>query len=76
MTAPKISILHDQQEWIAAQVAAGWCADASDCIRELIRRDQQARESLQLALIDAERSGVSERTVSEVGRLAQQRLRV
>ena len=35
--------------------------------------DQRAQESLQLALIDAERSGVSQRTVSDVAREARQR---
>ena len=75
MATLKISIPNDQQEWIAAQVAAGRYANASDYIRELIRRDQQAGRSLQLALIDGERSGVSERSVSDVARQARQRLR-
>ena len=34
----------------------------------LIRRDQQARESLRRALIDGERSGVSHRTASDAAR--------
>ena len=75
MAALKISIADDQQEWIAAQVAAGRYASASDYIRELIRRDQLARKSLRLALIDGERSGVSERTVSDVALQARQWLR-
>jgi antitoxin ParD1/3/4 len=75
MATVKISIPDNQQEWIAAQVATGRYANASDYIRQLIRRDQQARESLQHALIDGERSGVSERAVSDVARQARQRLR-
>lgn len=75
MAALKISIADDQQEWIAAQVAAGSYANASDYICGLIRRDQQAQESLRRTLIDAERSGVSKRTVSDVARQARQRLR-
>lgn len=75
MAAIEISIPDDQQEWIAAQVAAGSYANASDYICELIRRDQQAQESLRRALIDGERSGVSERTVSDVARQARQQLR-
>jgi hypothetical protein len=35
--------------------------------------DQRAQEFLQLALSDAERSGVSQRTVSDVAREARQR---
>ena len=75
MATLEISITDDQREWIAAQIAAGWYANESDYIRELIRRDQQAQRSLQLALIDGERSGASERTVSDVARQARQRLR-
>jgi antitoxin ParD1/3/4 len=75
MATLEISIPDDQQQWIAAQVAAGWYASPSEYIRELIRRDQQARESLRLAFIDAERSGVSKRTVSDVARQARERLR-
>lgn len=36
MATLEISIPDDHQEWIAAQVAAGWYANASDYIRELI----------------------------------------
>ena len=71
----EIFITDDQREWIDAQVAVGRYANASDYIRELIRRDQQAQQSLQLALIDGERSGVSERAVSDVARQVRQRLR-
>ncbi|MFC4308253.1 type II toxin-antitoxin system ParD family antitoxin [Steroidobacter flavus] len=73
MTTLEISIPDDQQEWVAAQVAAGRYANASDYIRELLRRDQQGQ--LQLALIDGERGGVSERSASDVARQARQRLR-
>lgn len=75
MATLEISIPDDHQEWIAAQVAAGWYANASDYIRELIQRDQQTRVSLQLALIDGERSGVSERTIRDVASQTRQRLR-
>lgn len=75
MVSLEISIAEDQREWIDAQVAAGRYANASHYIRELIRRDQQAQKSLQLALIDGERSGVSERAASDVAREARQRLR-
>jgi putative addiction module CopG family antidote len=51
MAALEISITEDQREWIDAQVAAGRYASASDYIRELIRRDQQAHKSLRFALI-------------------------
>jgi antitoxin ParD1/3/4 len=63
------------KKWIAVQAAAGWYANASGYIRELIRWDQQAKQSLRFALIDGECSGVSERTVSDVVREARPRLR-
>lgn len=74
MTTLEIFITDEQRGWIAAQVAAGRCATASEYIRELIQRDQHAQKSLQLALICGERSGVSERAVGEVARQARQRL--
>lgn len=75
MAALKISITDDQRGWFAAQIAAGRYESASDYIRELILLDLQSRQSLKLALIDGERSGVSKRTVSDVALQARQRFR-
>jgi len=60
--------------WIDSQVEAGAYANASDYIRDLVRHDQRERESIRLALIEGERSGVSKRSVSEIARQAKRRL--
>lgn len=74
MNSLKISITDDEREWIAAQVADGRYANASDYIREPIRRDHQAQKSLRVALIDGERSGTSKRSIREIAHEARCRL--
>jgi antitoxin ParD1/3/4 len=74
MATLNISIPDSIKEWIDSQVRAGRCANASDYVRELIRRDQRESESIQLALIEGERSGVSKRSVSDIARGARRRL--
>jgi antitoxin ParD1/3/4 len=69
-----ISIPDSMREWIDAQVEAGGYANASDYIRDLVRHNQRERESIQLALIEGERSGVSERSVGDIARQAKRRL--
>jgi antitoxin ParD1/3/4 len=74
MATLKISVPDNMKEWIDSQVTAGGYANASDYIGDLIRHDQRERESIQLALIEGERGGVSERSVSDIARLARRRL--
>jgi antitoxin ParD1/3/4 len=74
MATLNISIPDSMREWIDAQVAAGGYANASDYIRDLVRHNQRERESIQLALIEGERSGISERSVSDIARQAKRRL--
>ena len=44
----------------------GEYANTSDYVRDLIRQDQRERKMLQLALIEAEESGISGRTVTDI----------
>jgi len=74
MATLNISMPDSMREWIDAQVAADGYANASDYIRDLVRRDQQERESMRLALIGGERSGVSKRSLSDIARQAKRRL--
>jgi antitoxin ParD1/3/4 len=74
MATLNISIPDSMREWIDAQVAAGGYANASDYIRDLVRHNQRERELIQLALIEGERSGVSERSVNDIARQAKRRL--
>ena len=62
------------RSWIKEQVQAGQYANASDYIRDLIRHDQRHRDALELALIEGEKSGVSDRSVMDIARSAKRRL--
>jgi antitoxin ParD1/3/4 len=66
MATMNISLPDAMREWVEAQVASGEYANASDYLRDLIRHDQRQREALRLALIEGERSGTSDRTVSDI----------
>jgi antitoxin ParD1/3/4 len=55
--------------WVDAQVESGHFVDASDYVRELIRRDedyQAQRAVLTRALLDGEESGESTRLIGDV----------
>jgi antitoxin ParD1/3/4 len=60
-TIRKTITLTDQQDaWIAAQVLAGNFTNDSECVRALIRREQERSqhvEAVRAALIAGERSG-------------------
>lgn len=75
----KIIILTDQQDqWIKTQAAAGNFTDASEYIRELIRRDQEqaARvQTLKGVIQEGLDSGVSDKTVPMIMEEAEARLR-
>ena len=61
------------------QSKTGQYSNASDYIRDLIRRDQEyqnKRETLIMALIAGETSGVSERTVADIWQDIKQQHRV
>lgn len=75
MATLNISLPDAMREWIDAQVKAGEYANASDYIRDLVRHDQRDRDSVRLALIEGEKSGRSERTVSEIARRTKRRLK-
>lgn len=63
------------REWIDSQIEAGEYANASDYIRDLIRHDQRQRDTLRLALIEGEKSGISKRSVTDISRNAKRRLK-
>ncbi len=75
MAALIISMPKTMREWIDAQIEAGQCANASDYIRDLIRHDQRQRDAVRLALIEGEKSGVSERSVTDIARRTKRRLK-
>ena len=75
MATLNVSMPNAMREWIDAQVEAGEYANASDYVRDLIRHDQRARDSLRLALIEGEKSGLSDRTVIDIARRAKKSLK-
>ncbi len=59
MTSLNISLPEPLREWIEAQVKRGRYGNASEYLRELIRRDQerQAQERLEELLLEGVKSG-------------------
>lgn len=60
-TVRRTITLTDQQDgWIATQINAGHYASDSECVRDLIRREQERHaetEAIRAALIEGESSG-------------------
>ena len=75
MATLNVSLPDAMRVWIEGQIESGTYANASDYVRDLIRHDQREREALSLALIEAEKSGTSERTVGDIVRDAKARLK-
>jgi antitoxin ParD1/3/4 len=70
-----ISIPDTMREWIDTQIEAGEYSNASDYIRDLIRHDQRERDKLRVALIEGEKSGLSDRSVTDIARQTKRQLR-
>lgn len=69
MATMNVSLPAAMKKWVEIQVKGGRFANASDYVRDLIRRDQDAqdkRERLVRALIEGEESGVSVKSVPEI----------
>ena len=71
MATMNVSLPDPMKDWVEDQVKTGHFSNASDYVRDLIRRDQiyqEQREALINALVVGEKSGVSERTIKEIWR--------
>ena len=69
MIKKSITVTAQQEEWLQAQMATGNFASDSEVLRDLIRKEQARDakvEAIRDALIEAEASGVSERSVDEI----------
>ncbi|PIQ97460.1 MAG: type II toxin-antitoxin system ParD family antitoxin [Nitrospinae bacterium CG11_big_fil_rev_8_21_14_0_20_56_8] len=75
MTTLNVSLPGPMRDWIDRQVRGGQYANASDYIRDLIRHDQRQRDSLNLALIEGEKSGTSPRNVRKIIQSTKSRLK-
>ena len=73
-----ITVTEQQDQWIKAQIKAGEFTNDSEYIRDLIRRDQEHNwkiRALKAAIQEGLNSGVSNRTVEDIWREAEERFR-
>jgi len=76
MATMNVSLPEQMKDWVEARAATGRYSNASDYVRDLIRRDQQRAEAiatLQQVVDDALASGISPRTPDEIFALARAR---
>jgi antitoxin ParD1/3/4 len=69
MATMNVSLPDPMKAWVEAQAQTGRYANASDYVRDLIRRDQEraaAIEELNALIQEGIDSGISERTPDEV----------
>ena len=70
MSRLTISMPDQMNDWVEAQVSAGRYGNVSEYFRDLVRRDQERRDTaineLRIMLERAEASGVSKRSSSEI----------
>ncbi|BDX07138.1 type II toxin-antitoxin system ParD family antitoxin [Planctobacterium marinum] len=66
MASLNVSLPEEMRKWIDEQVKSGKFANASDYIRDLVRRNQSEREAINLALIEGELSGKSSKNVLDI----------
>lgn len=69
MATMNVSLPDPMKEWVEAQTATGRYSNASDYVRDLIRRDQERKEKLDALrkyLEEAEASGISSRSIGDI----------
>ena len=69
MATMNVSLPDAMKEWVEEQTVSGQYSNASDYVRDLIRRDQANRNKKELlvqALLEGERSGKSNRTLDDI----------
>ena len=77
MATMNISLPDPLRDWVQEQIQDGNYASSSDYLRDLIRRDKEAREQktvLQEAITAGLKSGISQRSMEEL--LAAAKLKV
>lgn len=69
MATMNISLPDQMKDWVEAQTADGRYANASDYVRDLVRRDQERAKAiawLQAEVDKGRASGISDKSVDEV----------
>jgi len=78
MATMNVSLPDPMKDWVEAQAATGRYSNASDYVRDLIRRDQERvakLAELQQLITEGLESGVSDRSITEVLEAARRRVR-
>ncbi|AMJ62424.1 type II toxin-antitoxin system ParD family antitoxin [Bosea sp. PAMC 26642] len=78
MATMNVSLPDQMKAWVEAQTETGRYGNASDYVRDLIRRDQERREKIaefQRLVDEGRASGISTRTLDEVWDEARRRAR-
>ncbi|MGZ5051814.1 MAG: type II toxin-antitoxin system ParD family antitoxin [Methylobacter sp.] len=77
MATMNISLPDPMRDWVQTQIQAGKYSSSSDYVRDLIRRDQEARQQqqiLQNAITEGLKSGISDRSMDDLLKDAQAKL--
>lgn len=75
MATMNVSLPDPMKDWVESQTKSGRYSNASDYVRDLIRRDQERAGKLaemQKLLTEGLESGVSDRTIDEVLKAARE----
>jgi antitoxin ParD1/3/4 len=76
MATMNVSLPDTMKAWVESQAESGRYSNASDYVRDLIRRDQRREckvEAMQQLIDEAEASGIETRSVAELIDAARQR---
>lgn len=79
MATMNVSLPDPMKEWVEAQTGTGKYANASDYVRDLIRRDQEkatAIAELQRFIDEGLASGISDKSKNDILKEARRRLAV
>jgi antitoxin ParD1/3/4 len=75
MATMNVSLPDPMKDWVEAQARTGRYSNASDYVRDLIRRDQERADKiaeLQRLIAEGMASGISDRPIEEVLRIARE----
>lgn len=78
MPRKSITFTDTHNEWLKSQVASGQYRSESEVISDLIRERQNRNsgiEAIRLALIEGEKSGISDQTPEDIRKDVQEQLR-
>lgn len=78
MATMNVSLPDQMKAWVETQADSGRYGNASDYVRDLIRRDQERQEKIaefQRLVDEGRASGIGTRTLNEIRQTARQRAR-